>query len=702
MSRTELPETVLKRRALVYVRQSTSAQVQDNIESQRRQYALAELARTYGFREVVTIDDDLGRSASGLVSRPGFDALVAQICQGEVGAVFCLEASRLARNGREWHHLLELCGLVGARVIDSDGAYDPSVPNDRLLLGLKGTLSEFELTLMRQRLVEGAQAKARRGEYRVGVPVGYLWEHKTAPEMDPDRRVQEVIRTLFRLFERFESARQVHQHMCREGMLFPRPSDGKRAGAPYRWGAPAYRNIISVLQNPFYAGAYAYGKSTARTTLVEGRLTKSYGHSLPMERWSVLLRDHHAGYIRWVDFERNQERLRRNAHRRPAGGAKAGRGGQALLAGLLRCRRCGRMLFVLYTGHAPRHPRYACRRGHEAHGTAPCISFGASRPDDLVANEVLQAVAPVAVEAAIAAMNLAQQQQAERRRALEMETEQARYEARLAQRRYEAVDPDNRLVAAELEARWNAALAQLRSCEQRVNESGESAVEVPDREELLRLAGDLRAAWHSPRADAAIKQRLVRALVQEILVDVDEATREVVLVIHWRGGQHSEVRARKPSTGEHRRRASAAADALIRERAGTQSDEEIAAALNREGHRTGHGLPWTEGRVTSYRRTARICGYAPARGDGDWLTMRDAAAALGVPSQVIRGFIQRGVLPAKQVMPDAPWQIRAEDLQTPAVREAVRTRRTSPRAAAPKHRRRGERTPTTSRRGDAQ
>ncbi|MBZ4336728.1 recombinase family protein [Corallococcus sp. AS-1-12] len=701
MNHTELPEALLKRRAVVYVRQSTSAQVQDNLESQRRQYGLAELARTYGFREVVTIDDDLGRSASGMVARPGFDALVAQICQGEVGAVFCLEASRLARNGREWHHLLELCGLVGARVVDSDGAYDPSVPNDRLLLGLKGTLSEFELTLMRRRLVEGAQAKARRGEYRLGVPVGYRWEHKTVPEMEPDRRVQEAIRTVFRLFERFESARQVHQHMCREGVLFPRPGDGKRAGAPYRWETPAYRNIISVLQNPFYAGAYAYGKSTARTTLVEGRLTKSYGHALPMERWAVLLREHHAGYIRWVDFERNQERLRRNAHRRPAGSAKAGRGGQALLAGLLRCRRCGRMLFVLYAGLAPRRPRYACRRGHENHGTAPCISFGASTPDELMANEVLQAVAPVAVEATITAMNLAQQQHAEHRRALELETEQARYEARLAQRRYEAVDPDNRLVAAELEARWNTALAQLSACKQRLTESGKSPVDVPYEEELLRLAENLRAAWHSPRADAAIKQRLVRALVQEIVVDVDEATREVVLVIHWRGGQHSEVRARKPASGEHRRRASAAADTLIREKAGRQSDEEIAAALNRDGHRTGHGHPWTERRVASYRRTARICGYAPARGDGDWLTMRDAAAALGVPSQVIRGLIQRGVLPAQQVMSDAPWQIRTKDLQAPTVRKAIRTRRTSSRAA-PKNCRRGGRKPTTSRRGDAQ
>ncbi|QRK08604.1 recombinase family protein [Archangium violaceum] len=700
MNRAELPETVLQRRAIVYVRQSTAAQVQDNMESQRRQYALADLARAYGFRDVVTIDDDLGRSASGLAARPGFEALVAQLCQGSVGAVFCLEASRLARNGREWHHLLELCGLVDARVVDGDGAYDPSVPNDRLLLGLKGTISEFELTLMRRRLVDGAQAKARRGELHIPVPVGYLWSHDTALEMDPDRRVQEAIRTVFRLFERLESARQVHLHMCRERHLFPRPSDGKRLGTPRCWTPPAYRNIISVLQNPFYAGVYAYGKSAQRTQLVEGRLAKSYGHPRPMQQWTVLLRDHHAGYISWEEFERNQERLRRNAHRRRAGSAKAARGGRALLSGLLRCRRCGRMLFVSYTGRLPRRARYLCHRGHQAHGTAPCISFGASRPDDLIAAEVLRAVSPVAVEAAIAAMDLAQQQQAERRRALELEREQAHYEVRLAQRRYEAVDPDNRLVAAELEARWNAALTQLRACEQRLGEGEPKPAAVPDREVLLCLARELRVAWDAPGTDAAVKQRLVRTLIEEIVIDVDDTRRELVLVIHWRGGQHSEVRARKPSTGEHRRRASADADALIRAMAGEQSDAAIAERLNREGHSTGHGLAWTECRVASYRRTARIPAYAPARDDSAWLTMRDAAATLGVPDQVIRKLIQCGVLPAKQVMPDAPWQIRVEDLRTPPVREAVQKRRTSPRGAR-KPRRRAKR-PTTTRRGDAQ
>jgi DNA invertase Pin-like site-specific DNA recombinase len=690
MRRGELPDDVVQRRAVIYVRQSTGAQVHDNLESQRRQYEMRDLARMYGFRDVVTIDDDLGRSASGMVARPGFEALVAQLCQGTVGGVFCLEASRLARNGRDWHHMLELCGLVRARVIDLDGVYDPSVPNDRLLLGLKGTMSEFELTLMRRRLVEGIEAKAQRGEYRVAVPVGYLWTRETGLEMDPDRRVQEAIRTIFRLFDRFESARQVLLHMVREGIRVPRPAEGKRHGLPWLWLAPVYRNIIAVLQNPFYAGAYAYGKSTHRTTLVDGRLAKTYGHDRPMAAWRVLLRDHHAGYITWTEFERNQERLRRNAFGKPAGRAKAGRGGRALLAGLLRCRRCGRMFQVAYTTRGT-VARYVCRVGNTMHGLAMCIAVGARRPDELVAAEILRVVEPLSVEAALAAMDLAVQQATDRRRALELECEQARYAVQLAQRRYEAIDPDNRLVASELEARWNAALAHLRACEMRLHEPAAMPQEAPfDREALLRLAGDLRAAWDAPTADARVKQQLVRTLVEEILVDVDEERREVILVIHWRGGQHSEVRARKPKPGEHRKRTSDEADAVIREMAGRWSDAQMATALNRLGIRSGQGQTWTADRVESYRRTAGIRAYAPAVDRQQWMTMRDAAKYAGVSHHFMRTLIQRGVLPAKQVVPDAPWQIRRADLDTAAVRAAIAGRHSTGR---PLEARRDDQTP---------
>ncbi len=502
------------------------------------------------------------------------------------------------------------------------------------------------------------------------MPVGYLWTRETGLEMDPDRRVQEAIRTVFRLFDRFESARQVLLHMVSDRIPFPRPAEGKRHGPSWQWLAPVYRNIIAVLQNPFYAGAYAFGKSTHRTTLVEGRLAKTYGHDRPMAAWRVLLRDHHAGYITWTEFERNQERLRRNAFGKPAGRAKAGRGGRALLAGLLRCRRCGRMLQVAYTGRGT-VARYLCRVGNTMHGLPMCIGVGARRPDELVAAEVLRVVEPLSVEAALAARDLAMQQATDRRRALELECEQARYAVQLARRRYEAVDPDNRLVASELEARWNAALTHLRTCEARLHEPVVTETSAPDRDALLRLAVDLRVAWDAPTADARVKQQLVRTLVEEILVDVDETHREVVLVIHWRGGQHSEVRARKPKPGEHRKRTSDEADALIRDMAGTWSDAQIAAALNRLGIRTGQRQTWTADRVESYRRTARISAYAPAVDRQQWMTMRDAAKYVGTSDSFVRSLIQRGILPAKQVVPDAPWQIRRADLDRDAVRLAI-------------------------------
>lgn len=670
----KLAPTVLSRRAIVYVRQSTGAQVHDNLESQRRQYELVELARAYGFHDVVVIDEDLGRSASGTTDRPGFRSLVGQICEGLVGAVLCLEASRLARNGRDWHHLLELCGLAGACVIDPDGVYDPGRPNDRLLLGLKGTMSEFELTLLRKRMTEAAVAKARRGELRLAVPVGYVWSLDTGLMLDPDRRIQDAVRTVFGLFDRLGSARQVLQHMRRDGLSFPRPTDHKHP--PHRiWRAPVYRSVISVLRNPFYAGAYAYGKSQVRTTIVEGAARKAYGRPRPMDTWTALVRDHHEAYISWEQFVQNQQRLARNAFGKRAGAAKSGRGGRALLAGLLRCRRCGRMLQVTYGGRGASVSRYACRTNKEMHGIAVCITAGASRPDAAIAREILLAVQPVAIEAAFVAEMEAARHGDERRRALELERQQAEYEVTLAARRYESVDPDNRLVAAELEARWNAALTRLRECETRLAASVPPTAPVVTREALQVLADNLDAAWRAPTTDMRTKQRLVRTLIEEIVIDVDDARREVVLVIHWRGGQHSELRVRKPVAGEHSRVTSVEADRLIREMATRWADAEIAATLNRLGIPTGQGNTWTGHRVATYRNRLRIPAYSSTAKDAQYLTILDAARKLGVSRYMIRTLIRMGVLPARQIVVAAPWLILAEDLDRSAVQHALQHRR---------------------------
>jgi excisionase family DNA binding protein len=661
-----LPATVLDRKAVVYVRQSTQAQVETNTESRRRQYELVETARAHGFRSIEVIDDDLGRSASGMNERPGFDRLVAWLCAGNVGAVLCFDASRLARNGRDWHHLLELCGLVEARVIDLDGVYDPSRPNDRLLLGMKGSISEFELGVLRARMLDAARAKARRGELRISVPLGYLWSREYGLALDPDRRLQEVIRMIFARFRELGSARQVHLSMRADQLHFPRPSDGKRM-INLEWTSIRYRNVISVLKNPFYAGAYVYGKSGKLTEIVDGRARKTYGHPKPFDNWEVVIKDHHEGYVPWAEYERNQVLLAANAYGRK-GGPKSGRGGRSLLAGLLTCGRCGRRLAVGYVGGEPGRPVYRCDRPNLMLGLPRCLGFGGTRIESAVAAELLRAVEPIAIEAAQQAEQMHMEGLNEHRRIVELELQQARYDASLAERRYAACDPDNRLIAAQLEHAWELALRRVEEFEARLAARTATQPNTPD---FSELADDLETAWNAPGVTMRTRQQLLRSLIADIVADVDDATREVVLFIHWRGGQHSQLRVRKPRTGEHGCATSEDALVVMRSMAGRWSDEHIAATLNRMGLPTGQAKTWTAHRVSSVRRVRGIHAYRSAEKDGAWLTMSETATALGVSHHVIRRLIRDGVLKAEQVISGAPWQIRASDLATDNVKAAI-------------------------------
>ncbi|MGB7306892.1 MAG: recombinase family protein [Burkholderiaceae bacterium] len=663
-----LPASVLKRKAIVYVRQSTQSQVQTNLESKRRQYELAEVARARGFSQIETIDDDLGRSGSGTVARPGFDRLVAALCAGKVGAVLCLDASRLARNGRDWHHLLELCGLVQARVIDLDGVYDPCRPNDRLLLGMKGSISEFELGVLRTRMLDAARAKARRGELRLSVPIGYLWDREWGLGLDPDLRLQETIRLILSRFAELGSARQVHLSMVADQIHFPRPSDGKRLTS-FEWHPIRYRNVISVLKNPFYAGVYVYGKTEHRTQIVDGRARKTYKHARPRDQWEVMLQDHHEGYLSWAQFERNQVQLATNAYGK-RGGAKSGRGGRALLAGLLLCARCGRRLSVAYTGRYPR-PVYRCDRPNQSMGLPRCMSFGGLRIDAAVTTQMLLAVQPIAIEAALQAEQLLMNERQEQRRVIELDLQQARYEASLAEKRYAACDPENRLIAAQLEKHWEAALQRVQTVEQRLKQADTPDSETDIAPDLMKLAEDLEAAWHAPGVTMRARQRLMRTLIVDVIADVDETSREVMLTIHWRGGHHSQLRVRKLKSGEHGCTTPDQALAVIRRMAGRWSDEDIAASLNRMGIRTGQDKTWTAHRVASIRRVRNISAFRSATKDGQWLTMSEAATKLAVTNHVIRRLIKEGDLPADQVVPGAPYQIRATDLDTEQVRHAI-------------------------------
>lgn len=663
-----LPATLLRRKAVVYVRQSTQSQVVTSLESQRRQYDLVETARAYGFHDVEVIDDDLGVTASGAAARPGFDKLVTGLCSGAVGAVFCLEVSRLARNGRDWHHMLELCGLAEARVIDHDGVYDPRHPNDRLLLGMKGSISEFELGVLRMRMLEAARAKARRGELRHTPPIGYLWDHQVGVILDPDLRVQEVIRLTFRKFRELGSARQTLLWLAQEQVHFPRPSDSVTLTS-FEWRAVRYTQVIKLLKNPFYAGVYAYGKTSNKIEAHNGRGRVARKRQKPIEEWDVFLKDHHEGYISWEDYECNQSQLARNAFGQK-GGVKSGRGGDALLAGLVCCGRCGRRVRVAYRG-GQSTPVYRCQSSNLQFGAVRCMAFGGVGPDRLVAQAVLEAVSPLAVEAAITTVAQMTKAQEDRRAMVELELQQARYEASLAERRYAACDPENRLIAAQLERRWEEALQRVRDLEHRLDEVIAEPDCQPDSACLEGLVRDLELAWTAPQTTMRIRQRLLRTLIEDIVADVDDETGEVVLVIRWKGGRHTELRSPRPGSTT-RMRTSAEALAVIREMTGSWTDEAIAASLNRMGMRTALGKTWTAARVGSIRTANNIPGVRSAGKKTPYRTMTQAARMLGVTNHVIRRLIRDEILPAKQVVPGAPYQIRADDLDLDTVRQAIR------------------------------
>jgi excisionase family DNA binding protein len=655
----------LARPALVYVRQSTVHQVRHHHESRRRQYDLAAEARAWGWQEVLVIDEDLGKSGATVAGRTGFQRLVADVSLGRAGAVFSLEVSRLARNNRDWHQLLELCGLTNTVIVDAEGIYDPRQLNDRLLLGLKGTISEAELGWLRQRASEGLLAKARRGELLLSLPVGYVHTPDGRIEKHPDQRVQAAIDLVFRQFAALGSARQVVLWFRHEQLPLPALVPDASWSERVTWRLPIYNSILSVLRNPVYAGAYAFGRTGTRTQLLDGAAQKTRGHRRPRPQWLVLLPDHHAGYIAWDTYERNQRLLADNAQMKGLMAKGAVRSGPSLVAGLLRCGRCGRRLHVAYSGAVA---RYTCRT-RDAAGCG--LAFGGLRIEAALEREVLRVLTPGAIEAALASTEVAEDDRATTRHALDLEVREARYEAERAQRQYDAVEPEHRLVAATLEQRWDAALQRVASLEQRLAQLAAPPARPapPDRATLLALAQEFPTVWADPATDARTKKRVARLLIEEIRVS-EQDPRGLELLIHWTGGKHTRLHVPRNRTGQHRRCTDRAVVDVVRELARRVPDAQIARLLNRLGYRTGAGNTWTQQRVVSLRHAHDIPVYTP-NPDGVVLTIGQAAQRLGVSPTTLRGLITSGRLPATQPVPYAPWAIRPEDLDTAAIHRAV-------------------------------
>jgi DNA invertase Pin-like site-specific DNA recombinase len=663
----------LSRGAAVYVRQSSMAQVIEHTESKRRQYGLAESASSMGFVTVATIDDDLGRSGSGTVDRPGFQKLVALVCSGSIGAVFCIEASRLARNGRDWHHLIDLCALVGTLIVDPDGVYDPRLVNDRLLLGLKGSMSEYELSLLRQRSQAARDSKAKRGELRFSLPPGYCWNELGKIDLDPDERIRETVHLIFRKFRELGSVRQVFLWVRQAAINLPVVRPGP-AGYRVEWRTPAYHNLLLQLQHPIYAGAYVFGRRTQRILVVDGRARKTEGHLKPLESWNVLLRNHHAGYISWEEFEDNQKMLAENAHMLGRTSRKSARGGRALLTGLMRCGRCGRMMRVFYGSKAKSAHHYQCV-GDMAHvGGKICIGIGGARVDRAVAARILEAVSSIAVEAAIQAEQRLTATDRDVRQALTRELEEARYDASLAARRYEAVDPAKRLVARELEARWNVALERVAQLEQRLDHQQETTASRPqiDRAGLMELAHDLPAAWNAPTTSPRARQRLTRILIEEVVIDLDDASHEAVVLIHWSGGRHTEIRVARRREGGYPEGQYPSPVEIIRKLGGQWPDRELAVTMNRMRAKTSDGQSWTVARVRELRERLGISAFDPSLPRTETITVDEAAYRLQICVGSVIRLIRSGIIPATQLMPSAPWQIPVAALDSEPVKTGVR------------------------------
>jgi DNA invertase Pin-like site-specific DNA recombinase len=663
----------LERGAYVYVRQSTPYQVRNNLESKERQYALEGRAQQLGFSKVVVIDEDLGRSGSGLQERPGFGRLLASVCQGLAGAVFALEASRLARNNRDWHHLVDLCALTETLLIDSDGVYDPRQLNDRLVLGLKGTMSEFELGLLRQRAREAFEQKVRRGFALWEVPVGFIRTEEGRIEKTPDRQVQQAIVSVFRKFQQLGSARQATIWFREEQILLPKTKPGT-AGQEVIWGVPSSGRIRQMLKNPCYAGTFSYGRTAARTRIEEGRARQSSRYRKPQNEWKVLLIGHHPGYISWEEYLENQQRLEANVAMYEGEGSGAAKLGAALLSGLLRCGRCGRKPQVVYSGTSGRVPRYVCRGDRGDRESSRCLTVGSLRLDRAVAQSVLAAIRPAGIEAAMKLAECAQVEDDEKRKALELALERARYEEKRARRQFDAVEPENRLVASELEARWNGALAQVAEAEARLAAAGKAAVPLSERQkqELAALSEDLMALWNHPEAPIQLKKRILRTVLTEIMIDNEADSTTHRLRLHWAGGVHTELRVERNRPGQHRHSADRSVIDLVSELAKICQDKTIAAILNRLGYKTGQEKTWNASRVAGLRGYHKI---APFQKQDDWITQEEAARELQVSDTVVKRLIRERVLPARQVVKFAPWIIEKKDLLLPAVQQQVKATR---------------------------
>jgi DNA invertase Pin-like site-specific DNA recombinase len=631
---------------------------------------MAERVRSLGWKQVEIIDSDLGFSA-GMAStrREGFERVLSWVALGEVGIVGSRDVSRLSRTDKDWCRLLEVCQIFGTLIADEQQIYDLNYLDDQLVLGIKGTLSVVELKVLRQRMHAGQESKARRGELFKRLPVGYALDLAGKVVLHPDQRVCEAIQLVFLKFRERWSIRQTFLWFRDHDIELPaNPIQGTRLV----WKIPTQALVREVLVNPFYGGAYVWGRRPMETVLVDGHLKKRQTALRSAESCRVFIRDHHEGFIDWAIYEENQRILRRNSVNWQGDESMAAiRSGQGLLAGLLRCGHCGRKLHVRYWGGRGTNARYLCK-GEFDDGGRYCIGFGGVSVDRRLSKELLKVISPLGVEASLRALEELSVGDGAQRIALASKLEQLEYEARKAFEQYDSVDARNRLVASELERRWNEKLEEIARTKYRLSELNgmQHALSTEEEAQIRAMGENFSATWESDRCPPELKKMIFRTVFEEIIVRTDDAKTTLHLTVHWKGGVHTQIEMPRPRPATD---CATPTDALeiIRRMAPRHGDDQIASVLNRLGHSTGKGKRWNQIRVATARRNHSITGQKRALPDPERVSLNEAARICGVSSRTIERLAEAGLLKREQAAPRAPWAILRADLHAEPVRSVI-------------------------------
>ena len=668
------------RPAYVYVRQSTLAQVRHNQESTERQYALRDKALALGWTPptIRTLDRDLGVSGAQMAGREDFKTLVADVSMGQVGAVFALEVSRLARSNLDWHRLLELCALTDTLVIDADGCYDPADFNDGLLLGLKGTMAQAELHFLRGRLLGGKLNKAQKGELRHPLPVGYAYDDQSRVVIDPDAEVRGAIALAFHVFLETGSAYAVVQRFAKRSLRFPKRSYGGAWDGTLVWGSLTHSRVLGLLKNPCYAGTYTYGRYQYRRQITTQGEVSKHTQRVAMSEWRVNLPAHHEGYITWEEFLANQDRLAKN--RTNAGEPilnGPAREGLALLQGLMLCGTCGHALTVRYRGNGGLYPVYLCSgQRRDARATRDCMTLRCDLLDAAIATKALQALKPAELELALATLQELEMRDQAVLRQWQMRLERAEYEAALAERRYQEVDPSQRLVASTLERRWNEALLSVEDLKKQYAdfEQQKARVATPEQKaKVLALAQDLPRLWHAPTTQARDRKRMLRLLIKDITVEKQHGARHAILHIRWQGGACGDVKVDLPRPRAEAIRYPEPIIARVRDLARTLTDRQIVAQLNRLGELSATGRPHTMHTIKWIRWKYRI--PAPSLKRPEELTVQELATRLRVLPGVVYYWAKRGVIKSRRINDGSPVWITIDEIKLQELRDRVRRSR---------------------------